>query len=261
MVNAHKLYFTRITMLALFVSISSLVWSQSKQIISCGTIKYERKISLKKKLIESKDEDDDNFWMEEMIKKAPVNVVDQFVLQFNMTESNYSFDKKKDDGQFRMWGSDDVGMKNIVYKNFINREQRSLKQFYDSDFLLMDSIKNFNWKLTSEFRDIAGYECRKATTIINDSLYVIAFYTDDIICSTGPEGFSGLPGTIMGIVMPRLYCTWFATSVEGFCDENREIVKPVKGKKSTQSDLEAILKDKFSKHKKWYQSMVWNLVI
>ncbi|MBK9024797.1 MAG: hypothetical protein IPL69_12700 [Saprospiraceae bacterium] len=82
-------------MLALFVSISSFVWSQSKQIISCGTIKYERKISLKKKLIESKDEDDDNFWMEEMIKKAPVNVVDQFILQFNMTESNYSFDKKK----------------------------------------------------------------------------------------------------------------------------------------------------------------------
>ena len=199
--------------------------------------------------------------MEEMIKKAPVNVVDQFVLQFNMTESNYSFDKKKDDGQFRMWGSDDVGMKNIVYKNFKSREQRSLKQFYDSDFLLLDSIKNFNWKLTSEFRDIAGYECRKATTIINDSLYVIAFYTDDIICSTGPEGFSGLPGTILGIVMPRLYCTWFATSVEGFCDENREILKPVKGKKSTQSDLEAILKDKFSKHKKWYQSMVWNLVI
>lgn len=233
----------------------------SKQVVSCGTIKYERKISLKKKLIESRDPDDENFWMEEMIKKAPVSVTDEFILQFDAAESLYAFEKKKDNDQFRMWGSDDVGMKNIVYKNFNNGELRSLKQFYESDFLLLDSLKRFEWKLTREFREIAGYECRKATTIINDSLYVIAFYSDDIMGSTGPEGFSGLPGTILGIVMPRLYTTWFATSVEPFCDESRVIVKPVKGKKSTQKELEIILNEKFSKYKKWYQSMVWNLVI
>lgn len=243
-----------------FIQLSSFA-QNSKQVVSCGTIKFDRKISLKKKLIESRDPDDDNFWMEEMIKKAPVSVTDQFILQFNDHESLYSFDKKKDADQFRMWGSDDVGMKNVIYKNFTNGEQRSLKQFYDSDFLLMDSIKQFSWKLTREFREIAGYECRKATTIINDSLYVIAFYTDDIMCNTGPEGFSGLPGTILGLVMPRLFTTWFATSVEPFCDENAEITKPVKGKKSTQKELEIVLKDKFSRYKRWYQSMVWNLVI
>jgi len=241
--------------------LNTTAFSQNKQIVSCGTIKFERKISLKKKLTESRDADDDGFWMEEMIKKAPVSVSDRFIMQFNSNESYYYFDKKVDDSQFRMWGSDDVAMKNIVYKNISSGEQRSLKQFYDSDFLLIDSIKKYNWKLTKEFRDIAGFECRKATTIINDSLYVIAFYTDDILCNSGPEGFSGLPGTILGIVMPRLYTTWFATSVETYCDENAVINKPVKGKKSTESDLIAILKDKYSRYKKWYHGMIWNLVI
>lgn len=244
------------------LSIFNVSNAQNKQIVSCGTIKYERKISLKKKLTESKDKDEeDSFWMEEMIKRAPVSVSDQFVMQFNSEESYYYFDKKVDDTQFRMWGSDDIAMKNIVYKNTAKSELRSLKQFYDSDFLLIDSLKKFNWKLTKEFRDIAGYECRKATTIINDSLYVIAFYTDDILSNSGPEGFSGLPGTILGVVMPRMYTTWFATSIEPFCEENFTINKPLKGKKSSEGELIVILKDKFSRYKKWYQSMIWNLVI
>jgi GLPGLI family protein len=47
-----------------------------------------------------------------------------------------------------------------------------------------------------------------------DSIYVIAFYTDEIPVSGGPESFTGLPGMILGIVLPRLNTTYFATKVE-----------------------------------------------
>lgn len=240
-----------------------VIYAQSKQVVTCGTIKYERKVSLKKKLTESADDDEEgmDFWMEEMVKKAPVSVSDQFILQFNADESRYYFDKKITDTNFRMWGQDDVASKNTVYKNYRTGEQASLKLFYDTDFLLLDSIKKFDWKLTREFRDIAGYECRKATTIINDSLYVIAFYTDDIVCNGGPEGFGGLPGTILGIVMPRLYTSWFATSVEPFCDPKTTILKPSKGKKTTQKELIALLQERYGRYKKWYHNMIWNIVI
>jgi hypothetical protein len=40
---------------------------------------------------------------------------------------------------------------------------------------------------------------------------------------------------VLGVVMPRLYTTWFATSVETICDENTIINKPMNGKKSTES--------------------------
>jgi hypothetical protein len=42
---------------------------------------------------------------------------------------------------------------------------------------------------------------------------------------------------VLGVVMPRLYTTWFATSVETICDENTIINKPMNGKKSTESSV------------------------
>lgn len=250
----------KLIMFLLFSFIVS-VGAQNKQVVSCGTIKYEKKISIKKKLIASQDEDgDDSFWFENMIKNAPNYSSDQFVLQFRTNESLYRYDKKLDDNNFMMWGGD-IAAKNIVYKNFNTSVMRSEKQFYDLNYVLKDTIKHFDWKLTREFRDIAGFECRKATTIINDSLYVIAFYTDDIQCSSGPEGFSGLPGMILGIVMPRLYTTWFATSVDTYCDEKAILDKPMKGKVTSEGELIGKIREKFGKYKKWFQSLMWSLAI
>lgn len=42
----------------------------------------------------------------------------------------------------------------------------------------------------------------------------ICFYTDDILVTGGPEGIHGLPGLILGVGIPRLHTTWFATKVE-----------------------------------------------
>ena len=200
------------------------------------------------------------FWFENMIKNAPDYSSDQFILQFRQNESLYSYDKKLDDSNFMTWGGE-IASKNIVYKDFNTSKMQSEKQFYDLNYVLKDSIKQFNWKLTREFRNIAGFECRRATTIINDSLYVIAFYTDDIQCSSGPESFSGLPGMILGVVMPRLYTTWFATSVDTYCNEKAVLNKPLKGKNSNEGDLIGKIKERYGKYKKWYQSLVWSLII
>jgi GLPGLI family protein len=51
------------------------------------------------------------------------------------------------------------------------------------------------WKLSpNETREFAGFMCRKATGVIFDSVYVFAFYTDEITVSGGPMGLHGLPG-------------------------------------------------------------------
>ncbi len=79
-------------------------------------------------------------------------------------------------------------------------------------------IKDFNpivkWKITDEVREIAGFECNRAETILYDSIYVIAFFSNRIESTGGPLGFSGLPGMILGIVVPRLNLTLFATKLE-----------------------------------------------
>ena len=79
---------------------------------------------------------------------------------------------------------------------------------------MKDSLPKYQWKITGEVRQIAGFDCKKAITKIADSVVVVAFYTDEILVKGGPESFNGLPGMIMGIAIPRLSLTLFATKIE-----------------------------------------------
>ena len=70
-----------------------------------------------------------------------------------------------------------------------------------------------------------------------DSIYVVAFYTDEILTSGGPESFSGLPGMILGISLPHEHVSWFATKVEAIPVPDSQLAPPVKGKKTDNSSL------------------------
>jgi GLPGLI family protein len=234
--------------------------AQSKQILTCGEIIFEKKESTLRKLKENRDEDD-GFWMDEMIKNSPKFTTNTFYLKFKDLESEYNYFNDSKEIKQTGWGGNEIASKNHVYKNYATLESTTMKQVFENDFIFQDSVRQFNWKLTTEYREIAGYDCRKATTIINDSVYVIAFYTDDIVTPSGPESFGGLPGTILGLVIPRTYTTWFATEVKNNCPLSKPISKPLKGKKSSQLEVEKQLKDRFGKYKKWYQGLVWKMLV
>ncbi len=99
---------------------------------------------------------------------------------------------------------------------------------YGSSIIVQDSIKNIQWKLSNETRMIAGFNCRKATGKIFDSVYVFAFYTDEILIPGGPASINGLPGTILGVTIPRLFTSWIATKVSVTSVAENDI-KPVDG--------------------------------
>jgi GLPGLI family protein len=93
-----------------------------------------------------------------------------------------------------------------------------------------------------DVRQIAGYECRKAIAIINDTVSVVAFYTDEILLKGGPEGFTGLPGMILGLAIPRYNTTLFATKVEAKNVPILTIAPPAKGKRTdTEKDFKKML--------------------
>ncbi len=89
-------------------------------------------------------------------------------------------------------------------------------------------------------REIAGYTCRRANALVMDSIYVVAFYTEVIPVSSGPEIFSGLPGMILGVALPHENVTWFATSVKDN-DTLKEIKPPAKGKATDNTGLRKTL--------------------
>jgi GLPGLI family protein len=128
-----------------------------------------------------------------------------------------------------------VADKNVVFTDFINGKTIAQKPVYEETFLVEDSLSKIKWKITADTRIIAGYECRKAIGILNDTIGIFAFYTDEIMISGGPEGIHGLPGMILGVGIPRLHTTWFATKVDVFDINMNSVTPATKGKKVSRN--------------------------
>jgi len=100
------------------------------------------------------------------------------------------------------------------------------------------------WRLTNENRVIAGFSCRKAVAKMFDSVYVFAFYTDEILIPGGPCTINGLPGMILGVTIPRLFTSWIATKVT-LTGVNESLIKPTAVKKSyTMKFLKSTVDDR-----------------
>ncbi|HEX6429486.1 MAG TPA: GLPGLI family protein [Niastella sp.] len=123
-----------------------------------------------------------------------------------------------------------VYQNNTVYVDWPARHMVNQKSIFGENFLLNDSIRNISWKITSEMREVAGFTCRRANALIMDSIYVVAFYTEDIHVSGGPETFCGLPGMILQLALPHEHVIWRATNVIVDGPTERPLTPPQKGK-------------------------------
>jgi GLPGLI family protein len=135
------------------------------------------------------------------------------------------------------------------------------KPVFEETFLVDDSLAKINWKITADTRLIAGFECRKAVGIIHDTIAIFAFYTDELLIQGGPESIHGLPGMILGMGVPRLHTTWFATKVEVNNVNMNSVIPATKGKKvNYKTMIESI--DKVLKNWGSYgKNMVLNFMI
>jgi len=119
---------------------------------------------------------------------------------------------------------------NTVYTDLAANTTTLQKNISDAFFLVKDSVRKIKWKITDETRVIAGYPCRRANGLVLDSIYVVAFYTDKITVSGGPESFSGLPGMILEVALPHENVTWVAKKVTDVQIAPATITPPKKGK-------------------------------
>lgn len=124
-----------------------------------------------------------------------------------------------------------VADKNTIYTDYSTGLITAQKPVFEETFLINDTLRKIKWKISNDLRTIAGFECRKAFGVMDDSIGIFAFYTDQILINGGPESIQGLPGMILGMGIPRLHTTWFATKVELLTD-TKLLVAPVKGKKT-----------------------------
>jgi GLPGLI family protein len=192
--------------LFLIFGLNQLYFVQAQNLVLTGVITFEKKENMHKQFTE------ENSWNAEWRKNMPKYKVDEFELKFSPSQTLYKV-TKEDESPYFSWSK--VAANNTVKMIFESKKYEAEKTIYEKNYRIKDSIPQYDWKFSGEYRTIAGFNCRKATTIILDSIYVIAFYTDEIPVAGGPESFTGLPGMVLGVVLPRLNITYFATKVEG----------------------------------------------
>jgi GLPGLI family protein len=219
-----------------------------------GKIEFERKTNVYRTISDMDKEQQE--WIEKFKSSMPKFTVNYFDLHFTTKSSIYKPGREVDNNS-KMWFARTPAAENVVYTDFEGKKVTAAKEVYDKKFLVQDSMRKIQWKITDEIRTIANYKCRKAVGKMFDSVYVVAFYTEDIMVSGGPEMFSGLPGMILEVAIPRLYTTWLATNIDIAAPKTSDITPPTKGKKSTQEEVYKGVKDTFEEWGKFASRYVW----
>lgn len=220
--------------------------AQNARFATQGVIEYEKKVNMYALIKDQVKKNPTRSYyaqaFEEYQKKNP---------QFKIMKSSLTFSKDQtlfkpiDDEMMsnNFFDFQSASQNNIVATNTVATTSIAQKKVFEETYLVKDSTRKIKWKITNEVRNIAGYDCRRANALIMDSVYVVAFYTDEIPVSGGPETFSGLPGMILGVALPYEHITWFATSVtDAPVTDEKQLKPPVKGKPVDSKQLTTILK-------------------
>jgi GLPGLI family protein len=205
--------------------------AQNTIFLSHGKIEYERRVNVFAQI-----GNDDDQWSEFRKKLSNHFKTSYFDLLFTRDKSLYRPGRESADREvFNFWQS--PAQDNIVWSDLDNVKAVSEKNVFEQAFLVQDTLRRIKWKITDETRVIAGFACRRANAIIMDSIYVVAFYTDEILTGGGPESFTGLPGMILGVSLPHQHISWFATKVEAIPVGENQVTPPAKGKKVDNATL------------------------
>ena len=180
-------------------------------------------------------------------------------LYFKNNRTLFRAGRETDQIQRKSWSVLDAD--DVISSNLDSSYAISQKNFFGEYYLISDSIRNIQWKISPEIRKIAGFDCRKATGKVLDSIVVIAFYTDEILTQGGPESFAGLPGMILGVAIPRMHTTWYATKLELIPVKESDLQAPKKGKKYKGPEFRKDLRNLMKNWDENSQKLEWQLVL
>ena len=136
------------------------------------------------------------------------------------------------------------GYGGVIYKNLKDKKLLSQEDIMGKQFLVNSPLGSEMWKMTKEKKNIGKYECYKAVSEFEGEVNgkkiktkKVAWYTQQIPVSNGPDFYGGLPGLILEINDGKR--TILCTEIQLNPKKKLTINAPTQGKK--------ISREKFSK--------------
>ncbi len=216
--------------------------AQHTKFITEGTIEFERKIKLSVLF------EEENPTLEVLKKNGQYFKTNFFTLKFDSTKCSYKPGKENPENyKLQKLPAEENTVSSDIKENIII----SQKQLFENNYIVSDTLnKKIQWKITSEKRKIAGFECKRANAIILDSIYIIAYFTEEILSQSGPESFRNLPGMILGVAIPHEHISWFATKLIYEKKENSENTEIFGKEVISCEQLKSVTKNNLSQESK-----------
>lgn len=185
----------------------------------------------------------------------PDEQVSQKILYFDESASLFTDapEAENPDGEHSMSSEDGQIQIKMVRASGDNKIFHDIKEnkivdqrdFLGKTFLVQDKAKAYQWKLTGESKEIAGYPCQQATAT-DDDRTIEVWFTSAIPISTGPDGYLNLPGFVLEVhTKAERAERWLTAQQVSFETLEKDILKaPTKGKKVTSDEYDKIVEEK-----------------
>ena len=204
-----------------------------------GVVSFTQKINLHMGLGEGN---------EEMKAMLPEFQTSQYELLFNGSATLYRGVKSEpteineethDGGQvmIRM-----EGPQSTIYTDLANGDQTEMRDFLGKQYLIKGATER-KWKLTGESKEVAGYNCQKATLEDSDNP-VEAWFAPDLPVPSGPATFGQLPGLILEVSSDGGRMIMTAEEVQLKTLEADVMTAPTKGKKISRKKYQKLQEER-----------------
>jgi GLPGLI family protein len=202
---------------------------------------------------------------EEVQKRLQKMSQKTFILEFDKTKSVYKQDESlaapnlsSDFTQVQVieigGGS---GKGSIYYKDLQGKTYRNQTEIQGKVFLIKDDLPAYDWKMSTETKNIGMYTCYKASfsieveqkqvtfingemkeEVVKETIVTTAWYTLQVPVSNGPDNYQGLPGLILEINDGKnlIVCTEISMNPS----KSIKIEAPKKGKVVSQEKYDEI---------------------
>jgi GLPGLI family protein len=228
------------------VCITLVTFAQQKE----GKVIYQRTAQMQMRMAAN----------DPMAQMMPKSRTDKFELTFGNNQSLWKHVDEDDNAdemnangmQIKMVGP---GQNDVVFHDFTTAKRTEQRDMMEKKFIITDSIRKMNWKLTGETQIILGHVCQKAVAQrtgkrtqtlmdngkierkeVNDTTNIVAWFTPDIPVPAGPEVQGQLPGLILALDMNNGRMVYKALDIQTKADV-ASIKEPTKGKKVTPDEF------------------------
>lgn len=230
-----------------FVFIFSFVFANAQHVAfpTEGVIRYEKRVNvfaILQKKIDAEADANAASVLETYKKVHPQFIVLESELRFYNGGSLFVPENSPPSPLASYFGEDPLMTQiNTVYIDLQTHSYTTQKRVRGKTYVVKDTLLDIKWKITDEVREIAGYQCRRANGLMYGSLYVVAFYTNDIHLPVGPESFHGLPGAILGVALPHHHVSWFASEVNTNRSTDQPVQPPTDGDQMTSTEFREVI--------------------